>query len=92
MLRVVRGHVVVLGVSLLVLLCAGVLLFDGVIFYTHVIRSRGLVTGNEKRIDLSERIVIDTLRIVDDRQNKFDEILNGLDTANGVAAATSSRR
>lgn len=90
-LRIAREHAIAIGMCMTVLLCAGVLLFDGVIFYTDVVRPRAPVTGNEKKINLSEKEVTDTLMLVDDRQKEFNDILNSLGGPGNAASSTELR-
>lgn len=78
MLRIVREHIVATGMCTLALLFVGALLFDGAVFYADVVRSRAPITANEKKANLSEQEVIDTLKLVDDRQKEFDEILGNV--------------
>ena len=86
-LRVVRAHAVLFGVCGLLLLLVAVLVFDGIVFYTNVMGEREYALETEKKINLSEQGIADVLRLMRDRQKKFDGVLNNLGS---VASATSS--
>ena len=87
LLRSVREHAIIVSTCALVFLLVGVLLFDSFVFYTTVVQERKPVSGNEKKIDLSEKEVTDTLMLLDERQKNFDEILGQF---GGAKIATSS--
>jgi hypothetical protein len=76
--HVVRKHLVAAGMCVLALLLLGVLIFDGFVFYENIMRQRQPATGSEKKIELFEKEVADTLLLLDARQKKFDEILTSI--------------
>lgn len=86
-----REHGIVAGTYALALLLIGILLFDGLIFYASVIRPREAATGSERKIDLSEQKIADTLNLLDDREKKFNDILAGLSATGNIASSTKVR-
>lgn len=92
LLQVVRERYVFAGALLLACLLVAVLLFDGLVFYVYVVRERETAAGNERSIKLSEDLVRDTMRLVDERQRKFDAILENLSPAVLVASSTTTER
>ena len=86
--RMSRKRMVAAAAILLILLFAGMLLCDGFIFYTYVMRPRESPSGKAKRIDLSEAKIVEILRLVNDRQKEFDSLLAPF---GGAARATSSQ-
>lgn len=76
-----REQGVVIGIGALTLFLMGLLLFDGLIFYTNVIRPRQAATGRERKINLSEKSIADTLKLLDNREKEFNDILTGLGEA-----------
>lgn len=91
MLRAVREHAVVFGMCALALLCVGLLLFDGVVFYANAARSRTPIAGNQKKSALSEQEVIDTLKLVDQRQKEFDAVLGAFSASGNLASSTKAK-
>lgn len=77
-LRIVREHMITVGMGVLALLFVGVLLFDGWVFYANIVQQREPAAAREKKINLSEKGVADVLILLDARQKKFDETLNGI--------------
>ncbi len=90
-LTVLQEHGVVAGTTVLALLLAGILLFDGLIFYARVIRAREATTDSERKINLSEQEIADTLKLLDNREKKFNDILAGLDETGNATSSTKVR-
>lgn len=86
-----REHGVVIGIIALTLFLMGILLFDGLIFYTNVIRPREAATGKERKINLSEKGMADTLKLLDNREKEFNDILAGLGGTGNTASSTKVR-
>lgn len=76
--NVLREHGIVIGITALALFLIGMVLFNGLIFYTNVIRPRKAATGRERKINLSEKSMADTLKLLDNREKEFNDILMGL--------------
>lgn len=86
-----REHGVVIGIIALTLFLMGLLLFDGLIFYTNVIRPREAATGRERNINLSEKSIADTLNLLDAREKEFNDILTDLGGVGNIASSTRAR-
>lgn len=86
-----REHGVVIGITALTLFLMGIVFFDGIIFYTNVIRPRQAATGSERKINLSEKGMADTLELLDAREKEFNDILTGLGGAGSAASSTRAR-
>lgn len=86
--RILREHAVVIGTLTLAALAAGVLLFDGLVFYVDVITVRQPAAGSGKKINLSEKEIAETMKLLDARQKEFDAIL---DTFGGGNSASSTK-
>jgi len=89
--NVLREHGVVIGVTALALFLIGILFFDGLLFYANVIRAREAATGSERKINLSEQGMADTLKLLDNREKKFNDILAGLSETGNIASSTKVR-
>ncbi|MBI4225467.1 MAG: hypothetical protein HY617_04060 [Candidatus Sungbacteria bacterium] len=89
--RILRGRSVVIGTYALAMLAVGVLLFDGLVFYTDVVKVRQPVAGSEKKINLSEKEITETLGLLDARQKKFDDILSVYEEPGSAASSTKAR-
>ena len=58
--------------------CLSLLVFDGYLFYVTVTReSVGPLPAAEKRIPVSGRDIDEVIQLLDARDEKFNEILNG---------------
>ncbi len=58
--------------------CVALLVFDGYLFYTTVTREPvALPSAAEKRIPVSGRDIDEVIQLLDARDRKFNEILNG---------------
>ena len=82
---------VVAGSCVWALFLIGMLLFDGLIFYTNVTRPREAATGSERKTSLSEKEIADTLKLLDDREREFNDILTGLGGTGNIASSTKVR-
>lgn len=89
--RILREHAVVIGMLTLVSLAAGVLLFDGLIFYRDVVAVRQPAAGSGKKISLSEKEISKTMKLLDARQKAFDAILDTFGGAENAASSTKVR-
>ena len=70
----IRGAGVLVGAYGIGALFFGVLIFDGIVFYTTVARRHQDVPATARPL-FSEQDIIDTKKIADDRQKNLDSLL-----------------
>lgn len=89
LLRFAQKRTVIAGVGALAFLFLAVLLFDGLVFYSDVIKSRIPATASGKQLHLSEQDIAETLTLLDDRQKQFDAIRRSFGPTGAASASTS---
>lgn len=75
--RFTRENLTVWGVAALGCLFALVLFWDGYLFYQIVVKGREAARPLEKRITLTGEEIDGVVRLLDEREQKFNEILGG---------------